>query len=59
MHPDISDLPNGSILEHDGKTYVLCNGLDGRIVMDVNGHGGWQFVRGLKWEKFKVLYKPA
>ena len=49
-------LPNGTVVRYKRKIYFISEGLEARIVTDVNGH--WQFLRNLNWKSFKVEFTP-
>jgi len=52
----ISDMPSGSLVSYRGKPYFVSEGLEDRIVTDIDGH--WIFLRELKWKSFHVLWEP-
>lgn len=54
----LEDLPNGSIVKYNKRVYCLQQGLDGRIVVDVET-GFWFFLTDIKWRKFQLLFNMS
>ena len=52
----MTDLPNGTLVQYKKHRYFVSDGIEGRIVTDVNGE--WTFLKDLRWKKFIVLSDP-
>ena len=49
--------PNGTLIRYRRKLYCLQQGLDGRIVVDVET-GLWFFIKNCEWRTFHVIFEP-
>jgi hypothetical protein len=57
MKLDIGQYPNGTIIRYRRKLYCLQQGLDDRILVDVET-GFWLSVETCTWRKFHVIFEP-
>ena len=54
----IETLPNGTVFLFNRRLYWLCNGLDDRIIMDIDGN--WKLAKEQKGKasSIRVMFKP-
>jgi len=57
MRQALAKLPNGSVLKYRRAIFVLMDGVEARIVTNVNT-GLWQFAHNTGWKTFKVVFNP-
>jgi hypothetical protein len=53
----LASLPYGTVILYRKRLYFKTEGLEADIVTAAPD-GNWFFVRELKWETFKVVYRP-